>query len=62
MFVQIKRKDKNYDVPEYQTPGSVGFDFTTREEVTIWPGEIVLIPANATSKNSKGLYANGSTS
>lgn len=54
MFVQIKRKDKEYDVPKYQTPGSVGFDFTTREDATIWPNEIVLIPANATVRTPKG--------
>ena len=46
MFVPIKRVNKDYELPKYQTNGSVGFDFITREEATILPGEIALIPAN----------------
>ena len=46
MFVPIKRVNKDYELPKYQTNGSVGFDFITREKVTILAGEIALIPAN----------------
>ena len=54
MFVQIKRKDDQYEIPQYQTPGSVGFDFITRHTKIIQPGEIELIPANAIVKTPEG--------
>ncbi|MBM3237316.1 dUTP diphosphatase [Candidatus Poribacteria bacterium] len=46
MKVKIKRIDKNLPLPVYETSGSVGFDLLCREEVTINPSEIALIPAN----------------
>ena len=46
MKVNIKRIDPTLPLPAYQTKGSVGFDFLAREEKTIPPGEIELIPAN----------------
>ena len=46
MFVPIKRVNKDYELPSYQTNGSVGFDFITREKVIIQAGEIASIPAN----------------
>lgn len=46
MKVNIKRIDTTLPLPAYQTKGSVGFDFLAREEKTIPPGEIELIPAN----------------
>jgi len=46
MKVKIKRIDKNLPLPIYETSGSVGFDLLCREDVTINPSEIALIPAN----------------
>ncbi len=46
MKVNIKRIDPTLPLPVYQTKGSVGFDFLAREDTTISPAAIELIPAN----------------
>ena len=46
MKVKIKRIDKTLPLPIYETGGSVGFDLLAREDITIKPDEITLIPAN----------------
>ena len=46
MKVKIKRIDKNLPLPVYETDGSVGFDILAREDSTIEPKSISLIPAN----------------
>lgn len=46
MQVKIKRIDKSMPLPIYETEGSVGFDILCREDVTIPPKEIKLIPGN----------------
>jgi len=46
MKVKIKRIDKNLPLPVYETDGSVGFDILAREDITIEPKSIGLIPAN----------------
>ena len=46
MQIKITRIDKTLELPKHETSGSVGFDFLTREDATIDPGEIQLIPAN----------------
>lgn len=46
MKVRIQRIDKNLPLPKYETGGAVGFDFIAREEVTIAPKSVVLIPGN----------------
>jgi dUTP pyrophosphatase len=46
MQVKIKRIDKTLPLPAYQTEGSAGFDLYAREDTTILPHEIKLIPGN----------------
>lgn len=46
MKVQIKCVDKELALPVYETSGAVGFDFLSREEVTIESHEIAIIPGN----------------
>ena len=46
MKVRIKRIDKSLPLPVYETGGSVGFVFLAREDTTVKPGSIELIPAN----------------
>lgn len=46
MDVRIKRIDKELPLPCYETNGSVGFDILARNDVTILPGKIELIPGN----------------
>lgn len=46
MKVKIKRVDKTLPLPKYETDGSVGFDFLAREEITIPPKNLALIPGN----------------
>ncbi len=44
--VKIKRIDKDLPLPVYETDGSVGFDLVAREDTTIEPGTIELVPSN----------------
>ena len=46
MKVRVKRIDKSFPLPVYETPGSVGFDLICREEVTVKPKSISLLPTN----------------
>lgn len=46
MRVRIQRIDSTLPLPKYETNGSVGFDFLSREEVTVAPKTIALIPGN----------------
>jgi dUTP pyrophosphatase len=44
MKIKIKRLDQSLPLPQYQTPGSVAFDLSAREDAVINPKEIKLIP------------------
>jgi len=46
MQVSIQRIDKTLELPQYSTKGSVGFDLITREDTTIEPNAIGLVPSN----------------
>lgn len=46
MKAKILRKDKSLDLPAYKTTESAGFDFFCRENVTIGPKEVKIIPSN----------------
>lgn len=54
MKVKIKRIDKSLPLPVYETAGSVGFDLLAREDTTIDPGSIELVPANLVVEVPKG--------
>ena len=54
MKVKIKRIDQNLPLPVYETSGSVGFDLLCREDVTINPSEIALLPANVIVETPQG--------
>jgi len=45
-IAKIARIDKEIELPKYETEGSVGFDLAARDDVTVKPGEIKLIPSN----------------
>lgn len=46
MNVKIIRLDNSLPLPNYETAGACGFDLYTREDKTIEPGEIALLPSN----------------
>jgi dUTP pyrophosphatase len=46
MIIDIKRVDKELPLPKHETPGAVAFDFLARENTTIEPGKIALVPGN----------------
>jgi len=46
MKVKIKRIDKELPLPIYETGGSVGFDIIARENVSVPPKEMGMIPSN----------------
>lgn len=52
--VRIRRLEKDLPLPTYETGGAVGFDLLAREETTIQPGEIALIPANVIVETPAG--------
>lgn len=43
MKVKIKRFDKSLPLPEYKTPGAVGFDLYVKNDETIRPREVKLL-------------------
>ena len=44
MIVRIRRLDPELPLPAYATAGSAGFDLYCREDTTLAPGEIALLP------------------
>lgn len=54
MKVKIKRIDKSIPLPVYETDGAVGFDISAREDFTVRPKEIVLVPSNIIVEVPKG--------
>ena len=46
MNVRIKRIDIKLPLPAYETEGAVGFDLLAREDTTIEPKQIGLVPNN----------------
>lgn len=46
MKVEIKRVDKDLDLPAYATKGAAGFDFVARVDVDVEPGSIAIVPGN----------------
>ena len=50
MKVQIHRLDTDLPLPKFETKGSFGFDFLARQETSIEPGKIGLVPGNVVVK------------
>ncbi|MGH2410339.1 MAG: dUTP diphosphatase [Chloroflexota bacterium] len=44
LSVRIRRLDPDLPLPEYATPGAVGFDLYCRADTVLAPGEIALLP------------------
>jgi dUTP pyrophosphatase len=56
MDVKIKRFDKTLPIPEYKTAGAAAFDLYSREDITIQPNTIALIPLNVAIQLPKGYF------
>lgn len=56
MDIRIKRFDKTLPIPEYKTAGAAAFDLYSREDVTLQPNEMVLIPLNIAIQLPKGYF------
>ncbi len=54
MKVRIKRIDNNLPLPIYETAGSVGFDIAAREDISVAPKEIGMVPSNLIVEVPKG--------
>lgn len=54
MKVSIQRIDPTLPLPQYASKGAVGFDLVTRENTTIEPGKIGLVPGNVIVKVPEG--------
>jgi dUTP pyrophosphatase len=63
--VRIRRLRSSVPLPEYQTPGSAGFDLAASESVTVQPGAIELIPTGLVVEvpagHFLGIFARSST-
>jgi dUTP pyrophosphatase len=46
MKIKIKRFDATLPLPEYKSERAASFDLYAREQVTIQPGEVILVPLN----------------
>jgi dUTP pyrophosphatase len=44
LSVRIRRLDSDLPLPEYASPGAVGFDLYSRDDVLIESGEVALLP------------------
>lgn len=56
MEIKIKRFDKELPLPEYKSKGAVALDLYSREDTTIEPGEVKLIPLNVAIGIPKGYF------
>ena len=56
MKVKIKRFDKSLPIPEYKTPGAIGFDMYLRHDETIGPHEVKAFPSNIGLAIPKGHF------
>jgi dUTP pyrophosphatase len=65
LTVRIRRLDPSVPLPEYQTRGAAGFDFTAAAEVTIPPHAIALVPTGLVIEvpagHFLGVFARSST-
>lgn len=46
MRIEISRIDKTLPLPQYHSAGAAAFDLYSRLDLTVKPGEIVLVPTN----------------
>lgn len=54
MKIKIKRIDTSLSLPNYESEGACGFDFITREDTTISPKMLGLVPTNCIIEVPKG--------
>ena len=63
--VRIRRLDAAVPLPEYQTPGAAGFDFTASADVEIAAGQVALVPTGLIIQvpdgHVLGIFARSST-
>lgn len=56
MNVPVRRIDKELPLPQYKTLGAAAMDCLVREQATIPPGEVVLVPLNIALKPPRGHF------
>lgn len=65
MKVRIVRLDPAVALPSYQTAGAAGFDLAASADVTVQPGQIVLVPTGLViavpAGHFLGIFARSST-
>lgn len=65
MKVRIVRLDPAVPLPSYQTAGAAGFDLAASADVTVQPGQIVLVPTGLViavpAGHFLGIFARSST-
>ena len=65
MLLPIHRIDRSTPLPQYETPGSAGFDLAASADMTIQPGEVTLVPTGLViavpAGHFLGVFARSST-
>lgn len=56
MNIKIKRFDKELPLPEYKSKGAVALDLYSREDISIEPGKVKLIPLNVAIEIPEGYF------
>lgn len=54
--INIKRFEKDLPMPSYKTKGAAAIDLYSRKEVTIKPGEVVMVPLNVAIEVPDGYF------
>jgi dUTP pyrophosphatase len=54
MKVRIKRLNHDQELPQYETDGSVGFDFQASETTTLQPSAVGLVPTGVVIETPPG--------
>ena len=65
MKIPIHRLDPSVPLPKYETQGAAGFDLAAREDLTVAPGEVALVPTGLViavpGNHFLGIFARSST-
>jgi dUTP pyrophosphatase len=65
MKISVHRLDPQVPLPKYETAGAAGFDLAAREDMTVAPGAVVLVPTGLVMKVPAGhflaIFARSST-
>jgi dUTP pyrophosphatase len=54
--VRIRCLTPSARVPRYETPGAAGFDLSASQDITVQPGEVMLVPTGLVVEVPSGMF------